>query len=360
MSSPSPPPKKQKRSKTDHTAAPKSYDLPSDINYEQLSLAYPALQAHLTPTHSINFSSSTSIRVLNQALLHVYFDLQVTLPQENLCPIVLNRLNYLRWIQHYILSDFPFCDPKGLDIGTGASCIYPLLGARAIPGSSFIATDISPESVAVAQDNIERNALESRIHLYLNPDRTTTLPLDAPGFPSLVSAGASHTDTSGELMFSMCNPPFYASSEERMRLKGAKVQEPVLDANGKDEELFTEGGEQAFLQGMVDESQKWGARIKWYTTMVGRKSTLAEVKARIRPAGARQVREGTLVQGRTTRWVLAWSFLDKSRFSIVVKEKNAQETREWIRRVFEELAVRVRCVDDGFWRCEAAAMTWTR
>ncbi|KAI7832930.1 ribosomal RNA large subunit methyltransferase F-like protein, partial [Kickxella alabastrina] len=247
---------------------------------------------------SINFSSSTSIRVLNQALLHVYFDLQVTLPQENLCPIVLNRLNYLRWIQHYILSDFPFCDPKGLDIGTGASCIYPLLGARAIPGSSFIATDISPESVAVAQDNIERNALESRIHLYLNPDRTTTLPLDAPGFPSL-------------LMFSMCNPPFYASSEERMRLKGAKVQEPVLDANGKDEELFTEGGEQAFLQGMVDESQKWGARIKWYTTMVGRKSTLAEVKARIRAAGARQVREGTLVQGRTTRWVLAWSFLDK-------------------------------------------------
>lgn len=47
-------------------------------------------------------------------------------------------------------------------IGTGASCIYPLLGAR-LNGWQFLATDIDGESVEIARENASRNGLENKI-----------------------------------------------------------------------------------------------------------------------------------------------------------------------------------------------------
>ena len=47
-------------------------------------------------------------------------------------------------------------------IGTGASCIYPLLGAT-INGWSFLATEILPDSVKCAGENVARNSLEEKV-----------------------------------------------------------------------------------------------------------------------------------------------------------------------------------------------------
>ncbi len=49
-----------------------------------------------------------------------------------------------------------------VSVGTGASCIYPLLGTR-LNGWSFLATDIDKESVAVAKENVARNGLAHKI-----------------------------------------------------------------------------------------------------------------------------------------------------------------------------------------------------
>ena len=46
--------------------------------------------------------------------------------------------------------------------GTGASCIYPILGAT-INGWSFLATDILPNSVECATNNVARNSLEEKV-----------------------------------------------------------------------------------------------------------------------------------------------------------------------------------------------------
>lgn len=65
------------------------------------------------------------------------------IPDGQLCPTVPNRSNYIHWIEDLLSSDiFPKANVdgdnvKGFDIGTGANCIYPLLGASLL-GWSFV------------------------------------------------------------------------------------------------------------------------------------------------------------------------------------------------------------------------------
>ena len=65
------------------------------------------------------------------------------IPDGQLCPTVPNRSNYIHWIEDLLSSDII---PKnnnngdivrGFDIGTGANCIYPLLGASLL-GWTFV------------------------------------------------------------------------------------------------------------------------------------------------------------------------------------------------------------------------------
>ena len=46
--------------------------------------------------------------------------------------------------------------------GTGASCVYPLLGAK-LNGWRFLATEIDEEAVRFASENVSRNGLSDRI-----------------------------------------------------------------------------------------------------------------------------------------------------------------------------------------------------
>jgi len=101
-----------------------------------------------------------------------------------------NRLNYLLWIQSLLdatsESYSDIFDAKrqvlGLDIGTGASCIYPLLGCTQRPEWRFAGTDIDEKSLQYAERNVEINNLKSRIRLYKSKPNSTLLPLDELGF----------------------------------------------------------------------------------------------------------------------------------------------------------------------------------
>lgn len=70
------------------------------------------------------------------------------IPDGQLCPTVPNRSNYIHWIEDLLASDIipeTRADGdvvKGFDIGTGANCIYPLLGASLL-GWRFVGSGIS-------------------------------------------------------------------------------------------------------------------------------------------------------------------------------------------------------------------------
>lgn len=54
--------------------------------------------------------------------------------------------------------------------GTGASCIFPLLGHTTY-GWQFLATEVDSLSVQSAQSNVDRNSLGKQIGIRYVPDR---------------------------------------------------------------------------------------------------------------------------------------------------------------------------------------------
>lgn len=86
--------------------------------------------------------------------------------------------------------------------------------------------DIDGESLVSAQANIDRNALSDHITLLrADPTGPIMLPLIQNTIASCVTVSIkSHKELTVESRFdfSMCNPPFYASTEEATRTAAAK------------------------------------------------------------------------------------------------------------------------------------------
>jgi 23S rRNA (adenine1618-N6)-methyltransferase len=112
-------------------------------------------------------------RQLTLSLAHRDFNLTLQLPDDRLCPPIPNRFNYILHLQRLIDATSPTyndsTDPDrqviGLDIGTGASAIYPLLACRQRPGWRMLCTEIDEKSREYARRNIDENGLDNRIKL---------------------------------------------------------------------------------------------------------------------------------------------------------------------------------------------------
>jgi hypothetical protein len=104
-------------------------------DFAALAVAYPWFGAHVIETRgghcTLDWRQSASVLALTRVLLLHDFGLQFDMPLHNLCPPVPQRLNYLLWIEDLLwlmrLSPMQY-QLRGLDIGTGASAIFPLLG----------------------------------------------------------------------------------------------------------------------------------------------------------------------------------------------------------------------------------------
>lgn len=243
------------------------------------------------------FYTREANRLLAQALAAEYFGLDLQLSPDHLCPRIGNRLDYLLWVFSDILGISPdissnYC--KILDVGTGSSCIYPLLGSVLIPTSSWIATDISDESLTLASSLLD-----------LNPQVKNQISLvhtsESGPFFNLQSFGCGHLDAT------MCNPPFYADREEMIESRTSKLLPPKSSLEATDNELFTAGGEAAFLLRMFEESLST-TDITWFTTMVGKKSTLQVLVERFKEKGLSNYSCHEIIQGSgTRRWTVAWT-----------------------------------------------------
>jgi len=260
---------------------------------------------------SIDFADPGALRALNAALLHSQYRIaHWQLPAGYLCPPIPGRADYVHGLADLLAQDHGDQIPIGpsiraLDIGTGASCIYPLIGVREY-GWRFVGSDIDANALASARAIIEQNpGLAERIEL-----RTQTA--HAHIFNGVVAG-----DERFEL--TLCNPPFHASaaeaaqdSERKWRKLGKHVPAaaPRLNFGGQRDELWCRSGELAFVSQMIDESALIGSQVLRFTSLISRSAHLPALSQRLSTLGARAVRTVPMAQGQKQSRFLAWSFLD--------------------------------------------------
>lgn len=110
----------------------------------------------------------------------------------------------------------------------------------------------------------------------------------------------------------MCNPPFYTSRQEMLQLSEGKSQEPSSVCTGADVEMVAPGGEVAFVARMIEESLHLRNQIQWYTSMLGKLSSVSALVEKLMKHGNQNYAVTEFVQGsKTKRWALAWSWGDR-------------------------------------------------
>ncbi|XP_062887904.1 RNA N6-adenosine-methyltransferase mettl16 [Mobula hypostoma] len=276
-------------------------DKPPDFSY--LASKYKEFQQHvhtsLTGKVSLNFKDPEAVRALTCTLLKEDFGLTIDIPLERLIPTVPLRLNYIHWVEDLIGSDISKSELiRGIDIGTGASCIYPLLGAT-MNGWFFLATEVDDMCFDYAMKNVEQNNLSDLIKVVKVPQKT--LLMDALKEESEIVYD-----------FCMCNPPFFANQMEAKGVNSRNPSRPPPSSvnTGGITEIMAEGGELEFVKRIIHDSLQLKKRLRWYSCMLGKKCSLVPLKEELRQQGVPKVTHTEFCQGRTMRWALAWSFYD--------------------------------------------------
>ncbi|KAG7484066.1 hypothetical protein MATL_G00045170 [Megalops atlanticus] len=275
-------------------------DKPPDFAY--LASKYPEFQQHvhtnLTGRVGLNFKDPEAVRALTCTLLKEDFGLTIEIPLERLIPTVPLRLNYIHWVEDLIGGAGDGAPRRGIDIGTGASCIYPLLGAT-MNGWFFLATEVDDICFNYAKKNVEQNGLSDLIKVVKVPQKT--LLMDA-----LKEESAMVYD------FCMCNPPFFANQLEAKGVNSRNAHRPPPSSvnTGGVTEIMAEGGELEFVKRIIHDSLQLKKRLRWYSCMLGKKCSLTPLKEELRKQGVPKVTHTEFCQGRTMRWALAWSFYD--------------------------------------------------
>ena len=91
----------------------------------------------------------------------------------------------------------------------------------------------------------------------------------------------------------------------------SKQRPPFTACTGSENEMVTPGGEVAFVSRMIDESLILKDRVQWYTSMLGKFSSLGVLVQKLKDKGVGNYAVTEFVQGsKTRRWALAWTFED--------------------------------------------------
>ncbi|XP_073140433.1 uncharacterized protein [Henckelia pumila] len=360
-----------------------------------LASLYPSFQPYVFYSREgkpkIDWTDFNATRELTRVLLLHDHRLDWWIPDGQLCPTVPNRSNYIHWIEDLLASNLisgTWADDRvnGFDIGTGANCIYPLLGASLL-GWKFVGSDVTDVAIEWAKINVMNNLHISDLieirrveckdgifdveELQLKKQNSSECDLDShlektleigPAPPSEFNVSSGKTQDycgpsvllgvvkDGENFdFCMCNPPFFETMEEA-------GLNPNTSCGGTSEEMVCLGGERAFISRIIGDSVQLKHRFRWFTSMVGRKSNLRLLVAELWENGVTVVKTTEFVQGMTSRWGLAWSFLPASRTTIPSQgiEKNNQSFMlEGLQRQYN--AFHVLQSIESFLSCSGAA-----
>jgi len=296
-------------------------------DFKQLVIVSPDLAAFVSLNEygdeSINFADPSAVKALNRALLNLVYGIKEwDIPAQYLCPPIPGRADHLHFLADLLADSNGGVIPRGrsirvLDIGVGANCVYPLIGNREY-GWQFVGTDIDPAAIANAQRIVDANGLGGAISLRLQVS-------PAAIFQGVVQAGEVFD-------LSMCNPPFHASLAEarsgtqrkweNLGRESNKKKVPVLNFGGQSVELCCEGGEEAFVCRMIEESARLRGCCMWFTTLISKSSSLPGVYRALKYAGALHNKTIEMAQGQKKSRIVAWTFLDE-------KQQHAWRLARW-------------------------------
>lgn len=247
---------------------------------------------------SIDFADPKAVFALNKALLQSSYSIQNwQIPAGNLCPPIPGRADYLYYIAD-LLGVTGKSNMIGMDIGTGASGIYPLIGASEF-GWKFICTDIDKGSLANLGSILESN-----------PQINHLIECRLQSHTSRIFRNVWEKDE--KVDFTMCNPPFHASAKEAAQASHRKnrnlaLKSTVKNFGGKNNELWFPGGEQRFVSNMIQESIFYKTQCKWFTTLISKKESLPGLSKKLKDIGA-DFKIIEMAQGQKKSRILAWKF----------------------------------------------------
>ncbi|TDQ29918.1 23S rRNA (adenine(1618)-N(6))-methyltransferase RlmF [Tenacibaculum caenipelagi] len=267
-------------------------------DFKLLTEKYPKLSEFIIEKfekETIDFSDPIAVKEFNKALLAAHYNIKHwNFSDENLCPPIPGRVDYIHHLADLVAGEE---NVTVLDIGTGASCIYPLLGI-AVYDWNFVATDIDLDSLDYAQDIIDDNGFTDKVELRQQFKEEHVLE-------GIIEEEDAFTVT-------MCNPPFYKSAEEARGANRRKSRNlgnnAVRNFAGNSNELWYIGGEKAFLHTYLYESSKFPKASKWFTSLVSKKENVESLQSSGKKLGIKEFKVIPMNQGNKVTRIVCWRF----------------------------------------------------
>jgi len=295
-------------------------------NLEAMTVSNPELIKYIQPNklgvNSINFSDPTAVRMLNKAILNYYYGIEYwEFPKENLCPPIPGRAEYIHHVADLLSENNNGKIPIGnnvtcLDIGIGASCIYPIIGVTEY-NWNFIGSDINPKSIKSAQNIVNSNpSLKGKVSCRIQ------------NHPKFIFRGIIEKED--KIDITICNPPFHSSIEEALKgtrrkiknLTGEKMISPKRNFSGNFNEMVYEGGEFQFMSNMISESKEVAKYCFWFSFLVSKESNLTRIYKILHEIKPTEIRTIEIKTGNKISRIITWTYLTS-------KERTKWQENKW-------------------------------
>lgn len=267
---------------------------------------------------TIDFKDVNAVRMLNRALLKTHYNIDFwDIPSGYLCPPIPGRVDYIHYLADLLAESNNQEIPRGhhikaLDIGTGASLVYPLTGQSEY-GWHFTGTDIDAGALKSAKQICDVNALEITLKRQIEPENI---------FRGVIEAKDAFHVT-------MCNPPFHASmaqankGTQRKWANLGKGHSRKLNFGGQNAELWCPGGEIKFIAGMVEQSAEFADQCLWFTSLVSKKDNLQPLRRILGKARVAEFKIVEMAQGQKTSRFIAWTYMKKKQRTLFINRTEA-------------------------------------
>ena len=256
---------------------------------------------------TIDFQNVLAVRMLNRALLKTYYNINFwDIPPNYLCPPIPGRVDYIHYLADLLAQSNNQEIPRGrnvkvLDIGTGASLVYPLIGQSEY-GWHFTGVDIDPIAIKSSQQICQFNKLKITLRHQNNRENI---------FKGVIEPRDAFHVT-------MCNPPFHSSIEQadkgtqRKWANLGKGHSQKLNFGGQNAELWCPGGEIKFIASMVEQSMEFAEQCLWFTSLVSKKDNLQPLSRILEKAKVANFKVIEMAQGQKTSRFVAWTYVKEN------------------------------------------------